>query len=126
MIVNCRELVTFLANYLESLLPQAERVQLEEHLQECPDCANYLATYQATIRLAQTSWDEGCESILTEIPEDLVQAVEDTVGQFAATEVVLVTADDERDPAAAEAAAELGERLVTPFRRLRVSGRAAR
>ncbi len=58
--------------------------------------------------------------------EDLVQAVEDTVGQFAATEVVLVTADDERDPAAAEAAAELGERLVAPFRRLRVSGRAAR
>lgn len=58
--------------------------------------------------------------------EDLVQAVEDTVQSYAATEVVLVTAEDSQDPAAAHAAAELGERLRAPFRRLTVSDRAAR
>lgn len=58
--------------------------------------------------------------------EDLVQAVEDTVGEYAATEVVLVTAEDDEDPAAAQAAAELEDRLRAPFRRLRVNGRAAR
>ncbi|MGE5408905.1 MAG: hypothetical protein ACM3NV_09850 [Syntrophothermus sp.] len=58
--------------------------------------------------------------------EDLVQAVEDTVGQFAATEVMLITGDDERDPQAAVAAAELGERLRTPFAHLAISDRAAR
>jgi hypothetical protein len=54
--------------------------------------------------------------------EDIVQAVEDQVGSFRATEVVLVTATDEDDPAAAEAAAELAKRLRTDFRRLVISG----
>jgi hypothetical protein len=57
--------------------------------------------------------------------EDLVQAVEDQIGSFRATEVILVTAADEDDPAAAAAAAELGSRLRVPFRRLFVSARAA-
>jgi hypothetical protein len=50
--------------------------------------------------------------------EDVVQAVEDQVGSFKATEVVLVTGTDEQDPAAAEAAGELSTRLRTGFRRL--------
>jgi hypothetical protein len=50
--------------------------------------------------------------------EDIVQAVEDQVGSFKATEVVLVTGTDEEDPAAADAAAELADRLRTGFLRL--------
>jgi hypothetical protein len=50
--------------------------------------------------------------------EDIVQAVEDQVGSFAASEVILVTAPDEEDPAAAAAARELSKRLRTGFRRL--------
>lgn len=50
--------------------------------------------------------------------EDIVQAVEDQVAGFAATEVILVTASDAEDPAAAGAAAELASRLRTGFRRL--------
>jgi hypothetical protein len=50
--------------------------------------------------------------------EDIVQAVEDQVGSFVATEVVLVTAPDREDPDAARAAAELAGRLRTGFRRL--------
>lgn len=53
--------------------------------------------------------------------EDPVQAVEDTVGSFAATEVVLVTAAPDRDPAAAAAAAELERRLRARFRWLVLS-----
>jgi hypothetical protein len=54
--------------------------------------------------------------------EDIVQAVEDQVGSFRATEVVLVTATEAEDPAAAEAATELAERLRTDFRHLVVAG----
>jgi hypothetical protein len=54
--------------------------------------------------------------------EDIVQAVEDQVGSFKATEVVLVTGSDEDDPAAAHAAAELSSRLRTGFRRLVADG----
>lgn len=53
--------------------------------------------------------------------EDPVQAVEDAVGSFAATEVVLVTAPADRDPAAAAAAAELEQRLEARFRWLVLS-----
>jgi hypothetical protein len=50
--------------------------------------------------------------------EDIVQAVEDRVAGFAATEVILVTASDAEDPAAAAATTELSRRLRTDFRRL--------
>jgi hypothetical protein len=49
--------------------------------------------------------------------EDLVQAVEDQIGSYPATEVVLVTADAEADPDGERAAVELGERLRVPFDR---------
>lgn len=58
--------------------------------------------------------------------EDLVQAVEDQLRSFAATEVILVTGDPEEDPAGEAAAAELRARLRAGFRRLVVSGPAAR
>jgi hypothetical protein len=50
--------------------------------------------------------------------EDLVQAVEDQLGSFPATEVILATGSDEQDPAGAAAAAELAARLRADFRRL--------
>jgi len=56
--------------------------------------------------------------------EDIVQAVEDQVTSFAASEVILVTASDEEDPAAAEAATELASRLRTGFRRLVIAAAA--
>jgi hypothetical protein len=53
--------------------------------------------------------------------EDIVQAVEDRVGTYPATEVILVTAPDAEDPEAAHAAAELASRLRTGFLRLVVA-----
>jgi hypothetical protein len=50
--------------------------------------------------------------------EDLVQAVEDALGEFAATDVVLVTGGDAEDPGAAMAAAELAARLRPRFEHL--------
>ncbi len=58
--------------------------------------------------------------------EDLVQAVEDQIQGFAATEVILVSAGEEEDPGAEAAAVELESRLRARFRRLSVSGPAAR
>jgi hypothetical protein len=58
--------------------------------------------------------------------EDLVQAVEDQLQTFAATEVILAAAPAGEDPEADAAAAELEQRLRARFRRLAVSGPAAR
>ena len=57
--------------------------------------------------------------------EDLVQAVEDRLQSFAASDVVLVTGGAE-DPAEEAAATELERRLRARFRWLTVSGPAAR
>jgi hypothetical protein len=58
--------------------------------------------------------------------EDLVQAVEDQLQSFAASQVILVTGSAEEDPTGEAAAVELESRLRVGFRRLRVSGPAAR
>ena len=58
--------------------------------------------------------------------EDLVQAVEDQLQSFAAGEVILVTGPPAADPDGEQAAAELAQRLRTDFRRLTLSGPAAR
>jgi hypothetical protein len=58
--------------------------------------------------------------------EDLVQAVEDQLQSFAATDVILVTAAAAEDPAAEAAAAELSGRLQARFQRLLVSDPSAR
>ena len=50
--------------------------------------------------------------------EDLVQAVEDALRSFPATEVILVTGGGERDPAARAAVADLEARLQVDFHHL--------
>ena len=57
--------------------------------------------------------------------EDVVQAVEEQLGSFPATEVILVSASGKKDKAASAAADELRTRLRVGFRWL-VSGPAAR
>lgn len=54
--------------------------------------------------------------------EDLVQAVEDQMGTFAATDVILVTAATDESQAVATATAELEQRLRAGFRRLTLDG----
>jgi hypothetical protein len=58
--------------------------------------------------------------------EDLVQAVEDQIQSFPATEVILVTGGPDEDPDGEAAAAELRARLRAEFRRIAVSGPATR
>lgn len=38
----CRELVELVTSYLEGILPAADRERLEQHLGECPWCADYI------------------------------------------------------------------------------------
>jgi hypothetical protein len=58
--------------------------------------------------------------------EDLVQAVEDQLQSFPATEVILVTGVPGADAGADAAASELGQRLRPRFRRLALSDPGAR
>jgi anti-sigma factor RsiW len=47
--VTCQELVELVTDYLEGVMPEAERVRLEAHLAECPYCEEYIAQMRQTI-----------------------------------------------------------------------------
>jgi predicted anti-sigma-YlaC factor YlaD len=69
-VINCRQLIEFLSDYLEGNLSAAERRRFEEHLAVCDSCVAYLHTYEVTIRMEKAAAIEECE-----VPEELVRAV---------------------------------------------------
>jgi anti-sigma factor (TIGR02949 family) len=70
--MTCRELIDFLAAYLDGELPPDERARFDAHLGECPECVAYLATYRDTIALAKGA----CAADPTpDVPERLARAI---------------------------------------------------
>ena len=47
--MTCRELVEVVTDYLEGTLAPEDRRRLEEHLEVCPYCAEYVAQMRQTI-----------------------------------------------------------------------------
>jgi anti-sigma factor RsiW len=67
-------MIEVLMDYLEGELPPAERELLDLHLAACPECVDYLASYEQTVRLGKVcckSEEEEAEAL----PEELVQAI---------------------------------------------------
>jgi anti-sigma factor RsiW len=50
--LSCQELVEIVTDYLEGRLAAAEVAAIDEHLQECPGCAAYIAQMRALVRIA--------------------------------------------------------------------------
>jgi anti-sigma factor RsiW len=70
--MTCRELIEFIAEYLDGTLPAAERAAFERHLAVCASCRAYLASYETTIRAVKSLADE---SAADEMPADLIDAI---------------------------------------------------
>jgi anti-sigma factor RsiW len=73
--VTCRELVDFLAKYLDGGLSATERARFDEHLADCANCAAYLASYRHTVQICEEARVSGDEALPPDIPEALVQAI---------------------------------------------------
>jgi anti-sigma factor RsiW len=72
--ITCRELITFLGDYLDGELPPAKNHEFERHLSVCPSCVQYIATYRETIRMARSAIIAPALHV-EEVPEDLVKAI---------------------------------------------------
>jgi anti-sigma factor RsiW len=72
--LTCRELLDFLAAYLDDELPPAERAVFDRHLGVCPDCVKYLESYRETVRLGKQAFAAEAE-LPGEVPEELVSAI---------------------------------------------------
>ena len=71
-IITCRELIDFIADYLDGALAADARFDFERHLAVCPSCRAYLASYAATIRASREAM---AADDAPELPEELVQAI---------------------------------------------------
>ena len=45
----CQELVEVITDYLESALPERDRIRFEEHLEVCAKCREYVEQFRRTI-----------------------------------------------------------------------------
>jgi anti-sigma factor RsiW len=69
--ITCREMLTFLAEYLSGALPPARREAFEEHLSFCQECIAYVNNYQTIVGLARRA----SEPLPDDVPGDLVRAL---------------------------------------------------
>lgn len=69
---TCKELIDFLDDFVEDALPETERRTFEQHLGACPECVEYLDSYERTVEMCRGAYaEETCD----DLPEDLVQAI---------------------------------------------------
>ncbi len=78
--LSCSEAIDFLDQYLDEALAPDVRRDFDAHLDRCPYCRDYLATYRDTIRMTKslgpTADDKPCP-----LPEELIRAVRKTLEQ---------------------------------------------
>ncbi|MFN7943475.1 MAG: zf-HC2 domain-containing protein [Thermoanaerobaculia bacterium] len=73
--ITCREVITFLLDYLSNeLSPDRER-EFERHLAACPSCVAYLRTYKETVRLGKQVLGAEAETPPPELAPELVAAI---------------------------------------------------
>lgn len=49
--LDCQQLVELITDYLEDALPEPERAQFQEHLDDCDGCTEYVDQMRTTIEL---------------------------------------------------------------------------
>lgn len=70
----CREIITFLADYIDNELPHDTRHEFERHLGVCASCTAYLASYRDTIRICRDTahFDD---AVVEAAPAQLIEAI---------------------------------------------------
>jgi anti-sigma factor (TIGR02949 family) len=71
--ITCRQLIDFIMSYQDGELSVEERAEFERHLQVCPSCQAYLATYDQTVALVRQC--RGEDPVPEDVPESLVAAI---------------------------------------------------
>lgn len=73
--MTCCEVIDFLMAYLDHALPREQQVLFDRHLAGCPECRNFLNTYQETVKLgASVGSGQDSEAIPPEVVEAILRA----------------------------------------------------
>jgi anti-sigma factor RsiW len=49
---DCKDVVAHLGDFVDKELPLAQHAAIEDHLDECPDCAAFYASYKHVVQSA--------------------------------------------------------------------------
>jgi anti-sigma factor RsiW len=72
--ITCRELTSFIADYLAGELKAEVRHAFEHHLSLCPNCVQYVADYRRAVALGRGAYDDDATAV-QDVPEELVKAI---------------------------------------------------
>lgn len=73
-LITCRELIGFIADYMEGTLPPAALADFQRHIEHCASCRAYLQSYEWTVRIGKVSLIDN-DAAAEDAPEELVQAI---------------------------------------------------
>ncbi len=73
--MTCKEFIDFMLEYFEDDLTENRRKIFEEHMNACSDCVAYMESYQKTVKLVQNAGLDEDDSVDTEVPKDLIDAI---------------------------------------------------
>ena len=79
--MKCIDLITsFLEDYVEGRLAAETLADFEHHLDVCPSCVAYLATYRETVAMSVAA-AAAPRLGLQDVPEELVQIILEVAGK---------------------------------------------
>ena len=73
--MTCSEFTEFLDAFVDGDLSPAEAAEFERHLEACKHCVAYLDTYRKAMAAGKKVFDDPCDDVPPDVPEDLVQAI---------------------------------------------------
>jgi anti-sigma factor RsiW len=73
-LMTCRELTSFIADYLAGELQAEVHRAFERHLSLCPNCVQYVADYRRAVALGRGAYDDDAMAV-QDAPEELVKAI---------------------------------------------------
>jgi anti-sigma factor RsiW len=74
-LLTCRELTSFIADYIGGELPAEVQKAFEHHLSLCPNCVQYVADYRRAVALGRGAFDDDATAVSETVPEDVVAAI---------------------------------------------------
>lgn len=80
--LTCRELIEFLDDFVEGVLPRERHEVFEAHLRICSDCRNYLDEYRRSVGLVRSLRERDPDgSPPSNVPSGLVKGVLRALGK---------------------------------------------
>lgn len=73
--MTCREFEDFIDAYLDDTLAGATRLRFRAHLKMCRECRSYLASYQRTLELGTSAFDDPDAAVAGLVPDELIDAI---------------------------------------------------